>query len=158
MKHIQTFERFSVEEITNEESLKDIFKSSDQKGYVVSTQGSNFKTYVEQGLKLSAYTKPGISKDEKVSLTDLFKTDFLKFAELIESSNFEFKKVKEGSMKDEKLKKVFDYICTRGYDSAKKKATTHGFGSGEGSTVTFDVNKNFNPVADVQSIKFDRNK
>ena len=156
MKHLKTFESFNVEEITNEEIFKDLFKSSDRKGYIVATQGINFRKYVEQGLKLSGYTKPGISKDEKISITDLFKADFLKFAQLIESSNFEFKKIKEESSKDEKLKKVLDYICTRGYESAGQKSTAHSFGSGHGPSFTYDINKDFKPVSDVESITFDR--
>jgi hypothetical protein len=142
MKHLKTFEGFSVVE----EGLFDIFKSEGAKGFAVSTQGANFETYVQQALKGVKYMDMDIS--------DLYKADFMKFAELIKAKNLDFKQIKASVKSDAKLEKILEYICARGSKSAGIKAGgEHAFGSAGGPASETGVSKEFDPIAAVEKCR-----
>lgn len=159
MKHIKKFENFSPNEVekTNEEILG-LFKSSDSKGFAIATQGHNFAMYVQQALdpRAGRTGKPLKRSFGDMDLSDLTKDDFMRFAKLMKKLNFDYKAIKGAVKADEKLEKIMDYICARGYQSASFTSTNTGtrtFGSGEGAVDRYDVNTNLDPEKEIENIK-----
>ena len=158
MKHLKTFEGFSNVELTNEEEIWGLFKSSESKGWAIATQGYNFKMYVQQALdpRSGRTGKPLTRVYGDVDLSDLTKADFMKFAQIAKKLDLDYKAIKGAVKADDKLEKIFNYICDRGYSTAEHTSTntgTRSFGSGEGPVDRYSVNPDFDPVAEVEKCK-----
>jgi hypothetical protein len=156
MKHLKDFSGFKGAEATNEELL-DMFKSDTSKGFAIATQDINFKQFVQQGLdpKSGKDGKPLKRQFDGVDLSDTTKSDFLSLAKTMKENSMDYKSIKNAVKSNDKLKKIFDYICARGSKNASFTSSGgHKAGTGAGPTGDkYKVNKDLDPVSIVNACR-----